>query len=172
MAISGFQALRQARTPLGGGRGDRPATEGSLQILGRVRYLLRLQVPVKKVTNAPVVTSNPDGSNPKPPGADGNTATPPSAGGGNTVTLPPSNPGVDGAEVAGSRTTYIIQGPPPKIPGRKRPSYPFRAGWDRRVMARTRIRISDLSLGGQLPYQISHTLNTKAAMLVHVTNIS
>ncbi|GFR58958.1 protein jagged-1b-like isoform X4 [Elysia marginata] len=65
--------------------------------------------------NAPVVTPNPDGSNPKPPSAQ--TVTPPSASGSSQSTLPPSNPGVDGAQVGGTRTTFIIQGPQTKIPG-------------------------------------------------------
>ncbi|GFN81295.1 hypothetical protein PoB_000780100 [Plakobranchus ocellatus] len=37
MVISGFQALRQARAPV---TGLEPATEGSLQISGRIRYQL------------------------------------------------------------------------------------------------------------------------------------
>ncbi|GFN89928.1 hypothetical protein PoB_001643400 [Plakobranchus ocellatus] len=37
MVISGFQALQQARAPV---MGLEPATEGSLQISGRIRYPL------------------------------------------------------------------------------------------------------------------------------------
>ncbi|RUS80905.1 hypothetical protein EGW08_011341 [Elysia chlorotica] len=80
--------------------------------------------------NAPVVTPNPDGSNPKPPSAQ--DPTPPSAAVSEKSTLPPSNPGVDGAEVGGTRTTYIIQGPPPKIPGTclyKGDSHPQDKNW-------------------------------------------